>query len=69
MLINFSTTYHPQTNGQTKRTNQILEDWLRACALQGKTVWDKRLPYAKFSYNNNFHASLKMPPFPALYEL
>jgi hypothetical protein len=48
-------------------TNQILEDMLRACALQDQSGWDKRLPYAEFSYNNSYHASLKMSPFQALY--
>jgi hypothetical protein len=40
---------------------------LRACALQDKLGWDKRLPYAEFSYNNSYQASLKMSPFQALY--
>jgi hypothetical protein len=65
--LRFSSAYHPQTDGQTQRTNQILKDMLRACALQGKLVWDKRLPYAEFSYNNSYQASLKMSPFQALY--
>jgi hypothetical protein len=65
--LKFSSAYHPQTDGKTERTNQILEDMLRACALQDKIGWDKRLPYAKFSYNNNYQASLKMSPFEALY--
>jgi hypothetical protein len=60
---NFSSAYHPQTDGQTERTNQILEDMLRACALQDQFGWDKRLPYAEFSYNNSYRASLKMSPF------
>jgi hypothetical protein len=64
---NSSSAYHPQTNGETERTNQILEDMLRACALQDKSGWDKRLPYAEFSYNNTYEASLKMSPFQALY--
>jgi transposase InsO family protein len=64
--LNFSSAYHPQTNGQTERTNQILEDMLRTCALVDKSGWDKRLPYVQF-YNNNHHASLKMSPFQALY--
>jgi hypothetical protein len=58
--------YHPQTDGQTERTDQILVDMLRACALQDKLGWDKRIPYAEFSYNN-YKASLKMSPFKALY--
>jgi hypothetical protein len=44
--LKFSSAYHPQTDGQTERTNQILEDMLRACALHDKIGWDKRLPYA-----------------------
>jgi hypothetical protein len=65
--LNFSTTYHPQTDGKTERTNQVLEDMLRACALQHGGSWDKSLPYAEFSYNNSYQASLKMSPFEALY--
>ncbi|WVZ71088.1 LOW QUALITY PROTEIN: hypothetical protein U9M48_019712 [Paspalum notatum var. saurae] len=65
--LRLSTTYHPQTDGQTERTNQILEDMLRACAIQYGTSWDKCLPYAEFSYNNSYQASLKKSPFEALY--
>jgi transposase InsO family protein len=65
--LKFSSAYHPQTDGQTERTNQILKDMLRACVLQDQSGWDKRLPYAEFSYNNNYQASLKMSPFQALY--
>jgi hypothetical protein len=54
--LNFSSAYHPQTDGQTERTNQILEDMLRACALEYGKSWDKSLPYAKFSYNNSYQA-------------
>jgi hypothetical protein len=65
--LNFSLAYHPQTDGQTERTNQVLEDMLRACALKHGGNWDKSLPYAEFSYNNRYQASLKMSPFEALY--
>jgi transposase InsO family protein len=65
--LKFSSAYHPQTDGQTHKTNQILEDVLRASALQDKLGWDKKLPYAEFSYNNNYQANLKMSPFQALY--
>ncbi|WVZ93258.1 hypothetical protein U9M48_039253 [Paspalum notatum var. saurae] len=65
--LRFNTAYHPQTDGQTERTNQILEDMLRACAIQYGTSWDKCLPYAEFSYNNSYQASLKKSPFEALY--
>jgi IS30 family transposase len=47
--LNFSSAYHPQIDGQTKRTNQILEDMLRACAFKYSKSWDKSLPYAEFS--------------------
>ena len=65
--LNFSIAYHPLTDGQTERIYQILEDMLRACALYYGTSWDKSLPYAEFSYNNNYQKSLKMAPFEALY--
>jgi hypothetical protein len=65
--LRFSSAYHPQTDGQTKSVNQILEDMLRACALQYGTSWDKSLPYAEFSYNNSYQESLKMAPFEMLY--
>jgi hypothetical protein len=65
--LNFSSAYHPQTDGQTERTNQILEDMLRACALKHGGSWDKSLSYVEFSYNNKYQASLKMAPFEALY--
>ena len=52
--LNFSLAYHPQTDGQIKRTNQVLEDMLRACALQHGSSWDKSLPCAEFSYNNSY---------------
>jgi hypothetical protein len=65
--LNFSSAYHPQTYEQTERTNQVLEDMLRACILKHGRSWDKSLPYAEFSYNNSYQASLKMAPFEALY--
>jgi hypothetical protein len=55
--LSFSSAYHPQTDGQTERTNQVLEDMLRACALQHGGSWDKSLPYAEFSYNNSYQVS------------
>jgi hypothetical protein len=65
--LHFSSTYHPQIDGQTERVNQILEDMLRARALQYGRSWDKILPYAEFSYNNSYQESLKMTPFEMLY--
>jgi transposase InsO family protein len=54
MKMNFSSAYHPQTDGQTEGTNQVLEDMLRAFALKHGGSWDKSLPYAEFSYNNSY---------------
>jgi hypothetical protein len=65
--INFNSAYHPQTDGQTERTNQILEDMLRACALKYGKSWDMSLPYAEFSHNNSYQDSIKMAPYEALY--
>jgi hypothetical protein len=62
-----SFAYHPQTDGQTERVNQILEDMLRACVLQYDKNWDKCLPLAEFLYNNSYQTSLKMALFEALY--
>jgi hypothetical protein len=62
-----SSAYHPQTDGQTERVNQILEDMFRACVLQYDKNWDKCLSLAEFSYNNSYQTSLKMAPFEALY--
>jgi IS30 family transposase len=65
--LHFSSAYHPQTDGQTERVNQILEDMMRACALPYGRCWDKSLSYAEFSYNNSYQESLKMAPFKMLY--
>ncbi|GKD94223.1 putative reverse transcriptase domain-containing protein [Tanacetum coccineum] len=62
-----STTYHPETDGQSKRTIQTLEDMLRACVINFGKGWVKHLPLAKFSYNNSYHASIKAAPYEALY--
>jgi hypothetical protein len=63
----FSSAYHPQTNCQTERVNQILEDILRACTLQYGRSWDKSLLYTEFSCNNSYQESLKMVLFEMLY--
>jgi transposase InsO family protein len=65
--LRFSSAYHPQTDGQTERVNQILEDMLRVCALQYGRSWDKSLLYVEFSYNNSYQESLKMAPFELMY--
>jgi hypothetical protein len=65
--LDFSSAYHPHTDGQTERVNQILEDMLRACVLTYGKDWEDSLPYIEFSYNNSYQASLKMSPYEALY--
>jgi hypothetical protein len=64
--LNISSLYHPYTDGQIERTNQILEDMLRVCALKYGKIWDKSLPYAEFSYNNSYQASIEMATHEAL---
>jgi transposase InsO family protein len=65
--LSFSIAFHPQTGGQTERVNQIPEDMLRACILSYGAKWEDCLPFAEFSYNNSYQASLQMAPFEALY--
>nr|GEZ65819.1 hypothetical protein [Tanacetum cinerariifolium] len=65
--LDMSTAYHPQTDGQSERTIQTLKDMLRACVIDFGNGWDKHLPLAEFSYNNSYHASIKVAPFEALY--
>nr|GEZ61304.1 transposon Ty3-I Gag-Pol polyprotein [Tanacetum cinerariifolium] len=65
--LDMSTTYHPQTDGQSKRTIQKLEDMLCACVIDFGNGWERHLPLVKFSYNNSYHASIKAAPFEALY--
>ncbi|WVZ98149.1 hypothetical protein U9M48_043619 [Paspalum notatum var. saurae] len=65
--LDYSTAYHPQTDGQTERVNQLLEDLLRACVLTYGPNWEDSLPFAEFSYNNSYQASIGMSPFQALY--
>jgi hypothetical protein len=68
MHLIHSLAYHPQTDGQTERINQILEDMLRACVLNYPDKWDQCLPLTEFSYNNSYQESLRMTPFKALYD-
>ncbi|GKA12377.1 putative reverse transcriptase domain-containing protein [Tanacetum coccineum] len=65
--LDMSTAYHPQTDGQSERTIQTLEDMLRACVIDFGGSWDRHLPLVEFSYNNSYHASIKAAPFEALY--
>ncbi|KAH0652758.1 hypothetical protein KY289_030436 [Solanum tuberosum] len=65
--LTFSTTFHPQTDGQSERTIQVLEDMLGACVIDFGGHWDKFIPLCEFSYNNSYHSNIDMTPFEALY--
>ncbi|KAA0051482.1 putative retrotransposon protein, identical [Cucumis melo var. makuwa] len=65
--LKFSTSFHPQTDGQSERTIQTLKDMLRACVLQLKGSWDTHLPLMEFAYNNNYQSSIGLAPYGALY--
>nr|GEU58251.1 reverse transcriptase domain-containing protein [Tanacetum cinerariifolium] len=65
--LDMSTTYHLETDRQSKRTIQTLEDMLWACAIDFRKGWEKHLPLVEFSYNNSYQASIKSAPFEALY--
>ncbi|XP_057728741.1 uncharacterized protein LOC130944432 [Arachis stenosperma] len=67
MKLCLSTAYHPQTDGQSERTIQTLEDMLRACVLDQRGSRDRYMPLMEFAYNNSFHASIGMAPYEALY--
>ncbi|GJY58009.1 putative nucleotidyltransferase, ribonuclease H [Tanacetum coccineum] len=58
---------HPQTDGQTERTIQTLEDMLRSCALEWTGNWNEYFCLVEFAYNNSWHASIKEDPFELLY--
>ncbi|KAJ9548812.1 hypothetical protein OSB04_021355 [Centaurea solstitialis] len=65
--LKFSTAYHPQTDGQSERTIQTLEDMLRACAIDFSGSWEVHLPLIEFAYNNSYHASIQAAPYEVLY--
>nr|GEZ87960.1 hypothetical protein [Tanacetum cinerariifolium] len=65
--LDMSTAYHPQTDGQSERTIQMLEDMLRAYVIEFGSSWDRHLSLVEFSYNNSYHASIKAAPYEALY--
>ncbi|GJT82938.1 putative reverse transcriptase domain-containing protein [Tanacetum coccineum] len=65
--LDISTMYHPQTDGQSERIIQTLEDMLRACVIDFGKGWVNHLPLVEFSYNNSYHTSIKAAPFEALY--
>jgi hypothetical protein len=63
----FNIAYHPQTDGQIERVNQIVEDMLRMHVIHQPKKWEDYLPLVEFSYNNDYQESLKMIPFESLY--
>nr|GEV55804.1 hypothetical protein [Tanacetum cinerariifolium] len=65
--LDMSMAYHPQTDGQSERTIQTLEDMLRACVIDFRKGWDRYLPLVEFYYNNSYHTSIKVAPFESLY--
>ena len=65
--LNFSTTFHPQTDGQSERVIQVLEDMLRGCVLDFTRSWDNYIPLMEFAYNNSYQTSIGMAPYEALY--
>ena len=65
--LNFSTTYHPQSDGQTERVNKVIEDMLRMYVMDKPSKWEDYLHLVEFAYNNGYQASLIMSPFEALY--
>ncbi|GJT51657.1 putative reverse transcriptase domain-containing protein [Tanacetum coccineum] len=66
MQLDMSMAYHPQSDGQSEHTIQNFEDMLRACVIDFGGSWDTHLPLAEFSYNNNYHSSIRCAPFKAL---
>ena len=65
--LNFNTTFHPQTDGQSERLIQVLEDMLRGCVMEFSGSWDRYISLMEFSYNNSFQSSIGMAPYEALY--
>nr|GEZ74183.1 putative reverse transcriptase domain-containing protein [Tanacetum cinerariifolium] len=65
--LDMSMAYHPETDGQSERTIQTLEDMLRAYVIDFRNGWERHLPLVEFSYNNSYHSSNKVAPFEALY--
>ena len=65
--LNFSTAFHPQTNGQSERVIQVLEDMLRGYVLDFSGSWDRYIPLMEFAYNNSYQSSISMASYEALY--
>ena len=67
--LSMRTAFHPQTDGQSEWTIQILEDMLRACVLDLKGSWEEHLPLIEFAYNNSYQASIQMAPYESVTDM
>ena len=65
--LNFRTAFHPQSDGQSERLIQVLEDMLRGCVMEFLGSWDRYIPLKEFAYNNSYQSSISMTPYEALY--
>ena len=65
--MNFNAAFHLQTDGQSERTIQTLEDMLKACVIEFRGSWDEHVALIEFAYNNQYHSSIGMAPYEALY--
>ena len=65
--LNFKTAFHPQTNGQSERLIQVLEDMLRGYVMEFPRSWNRYIPLMEFVYNNSYQASIGMAPYETLY--
>lgn len=63
----YSSTYHPQTDGQTERVNRCLENYLRCMTSHKPVEWSKWISLAEFWYNSNYHSATQMTPFKVVY--
>jgi hypothetical protein len=65
--VQLSIFFHPQTNGQSERTIWTLEDMLKACVMNFEIGWSRFLLLVEYAYKKNYHASIEMTPYEALY--
>ena len=66
-MLSFSTSFHPQSDGKTKRVNQVLEDLLRMYVKEQRGTWEDYLHLVEFAYNNHYQASARYSPFKIMY--